>query len=792
MVSNIDETRPITGIDQPVQVIRDNFTIAKIEITELQARKFDIDGTTALTGPLELVSFTLAGLPPPIDNEGSLVYVTDSSPPSPFFSDGLTWSAIGAGLDNIVEDSTPQLGGELDAQTNKIINLGAPTADTDAATKLYVDTEILSASLIVEIVNDLTPQLGGELDSQNNKITNLGTPTVGTDAATKNYVDTEITSGLLTVEIVNDTTPQLGGELNAQNFKIINLATPTAGGDATNKTYVDSLAAGLDPKESVRLATVGGDLAGFVFANNGGVGDTLTAPGAGFTSVDSTNLADENRVLVKNQADPKQNGIYIASATGSGGTTVLTRATDQDGSPSNEVSAGNFTFVETGSVNGSTGWVVIGDGVITINVGDVDWAKFSDVTGALVNIVDDTTPQLGSDLDVNGFSIVSVSNGDIAITPNGSGSIILDGLDWPQSDGSNGQVLTTDGGGNLSFTTIVSGGLNNIVEDLSPQLGANLDANTFDIEEDGNVILSFSSGGESAVNWLDIVHATTGSGPIIRSVGADTNVDLLLQPKGTGEIQVGLDTANAIITAADAAVSSGEGGRSLTITSGSGDGVGDGGNIFITPGTAPGAGVDGFVIVGTTGDSEIRADINSSLTIGGGNSDSNADAGGTLIISGNGSASFASGDITITPGIGGASDGNLILDGLTWPVVDGTAGQALTTDGAGTLGFASVGGSAFTTQIASLTPIAAVDDDEILVDTVALAVTVNLPGSPTLGDRVRIVDGAGNAATNNITVGRNGEVIMGIAADFVINVNNAGAEFVYMNVTNGWRVVNNV
>ena len=70
---------------------------------------------------------------------------------------------------------------------------------------------------------------------------------------------------------------------------------------------------------------------------------------------------------------------------------------------------------------------------------------------------EDMAPQLGGDLDVNGFSIISISNGDIALTPDGTGSIILDGLIWPSIDGTNGQVLTTDGSGNLSFTSLVSG-----------------------------------------------------------------------------------------------------------------------------------------------------------------------------------------------------------------------------------------------------------------------------------------------------------------------------------------------
>jgi hypothetical protein len=77
------------------------------------------------------------------------------------------------------------------------------------------------------------------------------------------------------------------------------------------------------------------------------------------------------------------------------------------------------------------------------------------------DIVEDTTPQLGGNLDVNGNSIVSASNGNIAITPNGTGSVVLDGLNWPQADGTNGQVLTTNGSGQLSFST-VSGGASNL------------------------------------------------------------------------------------------------------------------------------------------------------------------------------------------------------------------------------------------------------------------------------------------------------------------------------------------
>jgi hypothetical protein len=76
---------------------------------------------------------------------------------------------------------------------------------------------------------------------------------------------------------------------------------------------------------------------------------------------------------------------------------------------------------------------------------------------AIDNVVEDLTPQLGGNLDVNGNSIVSVSNGNISITPDGTGKVIIDGLSHPTADGSANQVLKTDGSGNLSFVDQFSG-----------------------------------------------------------------------------------------------------------------------------------------------------------------------------------------------------------------------------------------------------------------------------------------------------------------------------------------------
>ena len=79
------------------------------------------------------------------------------------------------------------------------------------------------------------------------------------------------------------------------------------------------------------------------------------------------------------------------------------------------------------------------------------------------DLVNDSSPQLGADLDVQTHSIVSTSNRNIAITPNGSGKVVLDGLSYPTADGTNGQYLQTDGSGNLSFSTVpISGSTFNL------------------------------------------------------------------------------------------------------------------------------------------------------------------------------------------------------------------------------------------------------------------------------------------------------------------------------------------
>jgi len=96
----------------------------------------------------------------------------------------------------------------------------------------------------------------------------------------------------------------------------------------------------------------------------------------------------------------------------------------------------------------------------------VKWATVPAGSG-LSNVVEDTTPQLGGDLDVNGNDIVSVSNGAINITPNGSGDVVIDGLKYPQADGSAGQFLKTNGSAQLSWAGLDNAAVRTAVEAAS-------------------------------------------------------------------------------------------------------------------------------------------------------------------------------------------------------------------------------------------------------------------------------------------------------------------------------------
>ena len=160
-----------------------------------------------------------------------------------------------------------------------------------------------------------------------------------------------------------------------------------------------------------------------------------------------------------------------------------------------------------------------------------------------------------------------------------------------------------------------------------------------------------------------------------------------------------------------------------------------------------------------------------------------------------------------------------VWDGTTWQEVGPALPNALTIDGTQTLtnktisgasntltniGNASLTNSAITvngsavslggsvtivtgpTSSAVCSNITMAANNNYFVNTSA-ARTLTLPASPTLGDTIAIYDASGTAATNNITIARNGSNINAVADDAIIDVNQASSILVYTGATVGWR-----
>ncbi|MFN2466143.1 MAG: hypothetical protein ABR598_07755 [Candidatus Dormibacteria bacterium] len=142
-------------------------------------------------------------------------------------------------------------------------------------------------------------------------------------------------------------------DYSANSHKVTNLLDPTNPQDAATKAYVDARAAGLDVKQSVAAAST----ANVVIATG-----TLLV-------IDGYQTVAGDRILLKNQTTPSENGIYIA---GSG---AWARATDFNTTAN--MAPGSFVFVEAGTANASAGFVLQGTGAITPGTTAVNWTQFS-------------------------------------------------------------------------------------------------------------------------------------------------------------------------------------------------------------------------------------------------------------------------------------------------------------------------------------------------------------------------------------------------------------------------------
>ena len=141
------------------------------------------------------------------------------------------------------------------------------------------------------------------------------------------------------------------GSLDLQNQPMINVPDPSAAQHAATKNYVDGVVRGLDWKQEV------------VAASTGNV--SLATPG---TALDGVTLAANDRVLLKDQTAPAENGIYVWTASGS----ALTRALDADSGP--EITGATVT-VQRGTVNADRVYRCTADDPVTLGTTALPWVQ---------------------------------------------------------------------------------------------------------------------------------------------------------------------------------------------------------------------------------------------------------------------------------------------------------------------------------------------------------------------------------------------------------------------------------
>ena len=218
-----------------------------------------------------------------------------------------------------------------------------------------------------------------------------------------------------------------------------------------------------------------------------------------------------------------------------------------------------------------------------------------------MNIANQSFPDFRTDLNNSLSAINSMHSGTSRPSGAVAGTMWLD-----TTSASSPTIKFFDGTDDISFATIdYSGNTVNFLDstvvadllgDTSPQLGGDLDTNSFNIkiddahfiaDDDGNEQIIFQKTG-SAVNELEVTNASTGNPPILGASG-ETNVDLHIKPKGSGEVVIGTGSASASLTTS--------GTHDLVLDTNSGT---NSGNITITDGA------NGDINISTNGTGAIK------------------------------------------------------------------------------------------------------------------------------------------------------------------------------------------
>lgn len=345
---------------------------------------------------------------PSVDNDGDglitgAIYWNTTDNALRLYS-GSSWTpaafTLGDALTEIIQDTTPQLGGNLDGNSKCITN-----AANICATNFY-------GTLTGNVTGDVT---GTVSDISNHDTDDLSEGT--NQYFTTARVDSHLTGGTgVTYSSGTISVGQAVGTSDNVCFGSVCVGSnPTAACQLATKEYVDTVAAaGIHYHTPVRVEHPTNLTATY---NNGssGVGATLTNSGTQAALIlDSVTMVAADRVLVANQTDQTQNGVYTVTNIGSGSTNwVLTRSNDTDSyAPSDPDSfgEGDAFFIKEGSTNAGHLDVMTTSGVITFGTTNIVFSEVAETSiysagNGLSLTGTEFTASAGTGVTVNGSGI---------------------------------------------------------------------------------------------------------------------------------------------------------------------------------------------------------------------------------------------------------------------------------------------------------------------------------------------------------------------------------------------------
>ena len=475
-------------------------------------------------------------------------------------------------------------------------------------------------------------------------------------------------------------------------------------------------------------------------------------------------------------------------------------------------------------------------------------------SSAISNVVEDTTPQLGGDLDVNSNDLVSTSNGNIALTPNGTGVVRIDGNVDIQTG-----LIDLKNGGTVSKIKFYCESSNAHAQTLQSAPHSASSSAVLVLPTASGTLIGTGDSGTLPLAAIDIDGGTDIGAAIV-------DADLFIVDDGAGGTNrkttasrmktyftSGVSSAADDITAGDAAISIATTSGNITIDAQAGDsdiifkGTDSSSDITALTLDMSDAGTavfnhdikiadDGQVGSASAADAMIISSggivtFKDEILIKDGGTIGVASTADAMTISSAGIVTFKD-DILIKDGgtIGSASDADSITiasDGVVTfsqtPVLSGASISAGTTpltaldiDGGTDIGEdlvdadlfivdngaggtnRKVAASRIKTYIGGGTQWQAVKTANytasagqgVFANTTSSAFTITLPAG-TLGDEVTIVDYAGTFDSNALTVAANGsEKIFGSTDDLTVSTERAAFTLVFTDSTQGWLFKN--